>query len=64
MYANNDRDALRLAILSCGDIKTEKITIARIKNTLSLDRIEVSQGLYEKMHNHPEVEALSGYSRF
>ena len=64
MFANNDRDALGLAILSCGSIPTEKITVARIKNTLMLDQIEVSQGLYDKLRNHPEVEALSDYYDF
>jgi hypothetical protein len=64
MYANNDCDALKLAVLSCGNIKTENITLARIKNTLALDRIEISQGLFAKLHGHPEVEALSEYYDF
>ena len=61
MYMNNDRDALAVAILSCGNIGTEHLTIARIRNTLSLDRIEVSQGLYEKLRGNTEIESLSEY---
>jgi hypothetical protein len=64
LYTNNDRDALILAIMCCGDITTEKITIARIKNTLALNLIEVSQGLYEKLRNHSEAEAMSAYYDF
>lgn len=58
MYANNDEAAIRIAIACCGNIPTEKLTIARIKNTLCLDEIEISEGLYEKLRDHPEVVAL------
>lgn len=58
MYANCDEDAIRIAIACCGNVPADKLTVARVKNTLCLDEIEVSEGLYEKLRNHPEVEAL------
>lgn len=58
MYANNDEDAIRIAIACCGNIPSEKITIAHIKNTLCLEEILVSEGLYEKLQEHPEVIAV------
>jgi len=60
LYMNNDYDALRLAIRTCNDISYEKVKLARIKNTLCMFEIEISQSLYEEIRGNPEVEYLDG----
>ena len=64
MYTNNDLDAIRLAIACCGNISPDEIKIARIKNTLSLNEIEVSEGLYNLLKGNPEVQPVSEYYSF
>ncbi len=61
MYANNDLDALRLAIACCSDTDPETVRLVRIRNTLALHEIEVSRGLYEQLKDDPEIEAVSDY---
>ncbi|MEN6316176.1 MAG: hypothetical protein ABFD25_18235 [Clostridiaceae bacterium] len=60
LYMNNDYDALRLAIRTCNDISYEKVKLARIKNTLCMFEIEISQSLYEEIRGNSEVEYLDG----
>ncbi len=60
MYMNNDRDALCVAIQSCGTVRPGKLRLARIQNTLRLSEIEVSRALYEEICHRPDVEYLDG----
>lgn len=60
MYMNNDREALFVAIQSCGTVRPDKMRLARIQNTLRLSEIEVSRALYEEIRHRPDVEYLDG----
>jgi len=46
-FLPNDRDAIRMGIRTCGPIDPEKARIVRIKNTLELERMWISESLYE-----------------
>ena len=46
-FLPNDRDAIRMGVRTCGPIDPEKAKIVRIKNTLRLDRMWISESLYE-----------------
>ncbi len=59
MYMNNDRDALRLAIRTCTGIDFDKAKVVRIKNTLSMEEIEVSESYYEELRDRRDVKILS-----
>ena len=59
MYMNNDRDALAVMIKTC-DTPPGELTVARIKNTKHMYELEISQQLYEKIKDNPEVEYISG----
>ena len=59
IYMENDRDALLLAIRTCNGIDFNKARVVRIKNTLSMEVIEVSESYLDELKNHPEVEILS-----
>lgn len=59
MYCENDRDALMLAIRTCNNIDFQNPRVVRIKNTLSMEYIQVSEAYYEECKRHPEIEILS-----
>jgi hypothetical protein len=60
LYENTDYDALRLAIRTCDDIDFSKAHVARIKNTLAMGLIQVSEALYEDIKNQEDVSYVSG----
>ncbi|MEM2111867.1 MAG: lactate racemase domain-containing protein [Candidatus Bathyarchaeia archaeon] len=47
VFLPNDRDAILTALRVCGPIDPEKAKVVRIKNTLELDRIWISESLME-----------------
>lgn len=59
VYANSDKDALLTAIRTCVGIDFEKVRVVRIKNTLSMEDIEVSESYYDELKNRNDVEILS-----
>ncbi len=59
IYLNNDRDALRVAIRTCTGIDFNQAKVVRIKNTLCMEEIEVSESLYEECTDRNDVEIVS-----
>lgn len=61
MYMENDYEAIRLAIRTCTgvDFSFDKVKVVRIKDTLHMEEIEVSESYYDELAQHPEVEILS-----
>ena len=59
MYMETDRDALLLAIRTCNDIDFRNPRIVRIKNTLNMECIEVSEAYLDECKAHPEIEIVS-----
>jgi hypothetical protein len=51
---NTDRDAIGLAVKTVVRVKPEDCRIVRIKNTLQLSEIQVSEPLLELVRRHPE----------
>ena len=49
LFLPNDRDAIRMGIRTCGPIDPVKAKVIRIKNTLQLDRMWISESLCEAM---------------
>lgn len=58
MYAENDREALMLAIRTCNGIDFKKARVVRIKNTLELSEIEVSEALYDSLRGQEGIQLL------
>lgn len=56
LYANDDRQAILQCLATCGRSDPERPRIVRIKNTLCLDKIQVSLPLYESIQNQPGIE--------
>jgi hypothetical protein len=60
VYVNTDREALKLAIKTCDNIDFSYPKIARIKNTLFMTEIEVSESLYEEIKDFDGIELVEG----
>ena len=58
MYANNDKEALLIAIRTCVGIDFDKVKIIRIKNTLSMNMIEVSESYLDELKDMNDVEIV------
>lgn len=56
---NNDKEAIIIAIKTCTRIQSENVRIVRIKNTLELDEIEVSEAYYNFIKDNKEFEIIS-----
>lgn len=55
----NDRMALQAAIKTSNILDFTKVKMVRIKNTLEISEIEVSEALLEYIEQHPEMERIS-----
>lgn len=60
MYANCDREAIRIAARTCMNTDLSRLKLVRIQNTLQTDCIEVSEALYDEIKDNPEIERLEG----
>ena len=60
LYVETDRDAVILAVRTCNDIDFNNPRIVRIKNTLNMEYIEVSEAYLDECKAHPEIEIISG----
>ena len=59
LYQNNDRDALKVAIRTCNRTDFSSPRIARIRDTLSLSEMEISEALLSDVESRSDVEILS-----
>jgi hypothetical protein len=55
---NTDEEAIRLAVKTLRKVRPQDARIVRIKNTLELTRIEVSEPLSAKVEMHPQMRPL------
>ncbi|MGG3280537.1 lactate racemase domain-containing protein [Paenibacillus solani] len=55
----NDREAIQAAIKTCNVLDFNQAKLVRIKNTLVLGEIEVSEALFDYVREHPSMELCS-----
>ena len=55
----NDREALQAAIKTSNILDFTQVKMVRIKNTLVLSEIEVSESLLDYVNTHPQLEVIS-----
>lgn len=58
LIMNSDREAIAVALKTCNRITPKSVRIARIKNTLELHRIWVSEGLIEEVKHNPNQSVM------
>ncbi|MBD7968519.1 lactate racemase domain-containing protein [Paenibacillus gallinarum] len=56
---SNDREAIQAAIKTSNILDFHQVKMLRIKNTLVLNEIEVSEALIELVKQHPQMELVS-----
>ncbi|MCW4037404.1 MAG: nickel-dependent lactate racemase [Candidatus Bathyarchaeota archaeon] len=56
VFLPNDRDAITMALHVCGDISPQKAKVVRIKNTQELERIWISESLYQTVKADTELQ--------
>ncbi|HZG73340.1 MAG TPA: lactate racemase domain-containing protein [Chondromyces sp.] len=55
----NDKEAIQAAIKTCNILDFTKVKMVRIKNTLEISEIEVSEAMLDYVNDHPTLEALT-----
>lgn len=55
----NERQAIQAAIKTCNILDFTKVKMVRIKNTLAIGEIEVSENLLDHVQEHPNIEQTS-----
>ena len=56
----DDRDAIKAAIKTSNILDYTTVRLARIRDTLHLGEIEISEPLLEEARRHPDIEILEG----
>lgn len=60
IYANSDREAIRMAAYTCTGSSWERLRIVRIRNTRELGVIEVSKAMYEELKGRDDIRYVKG----
>ena len=60
----NDKEALQAAVHTCFDIDKTKPKIVRIKNTLSISELYISEELIPEAKAHPDIEIVGELEDF
>lgn len=55
----NDQEAIKAAIKTCNILDFTKVKMVRIKNTLEIAEIEVSEELRDYVENHPQLTIVT-----
>ncbi|MDB4866413.1 MAG: hypothetical protein JWR03_746 [Cohnella sp.] len=56
----NDRDAIKAAIKTSNILDYTKVKLTRIRNTLHLGTMEISETLLDEARRHPDIEIIEG----
>lgn len=60
LYVNTDEEAVKMCIRTLHNTNPKDARVVHIKNTLCLEKIEVSEPLYESIRNLPGISYVSG----
>ena len=58
VFLPTDRDAITIALQTCGIIDTKKARVVRIKNTLHLEKMWISETLLEEVKAEPKLHKI------
>jgi hypothetical protein len=59
MVLKNDRQAIQAAIKTCNILDKDKVRLARIRNTVTLGEIAVSENLLPEVEANPNLQAVA-----
>lgn len=58
MILKNDYYAIAACVKTCNEVDREHIRLVRLKNTLHLDEIWISESMWEEARQRPDIEVL------
>lgn len=58
MYANSDAEAIKECLCACHCMDPEKARVVRIKNTMCLEEIQISEAIYDSLKGTEGIEKL------
>lgn len=61
VIAESQKDAFKYALRACGRINEKQARIIRIRDTLHLDQLYVSQAIFQELSENGKFEAVSGF---
>ena len=56
VFLPNDREAITIALRTCGPINPREAKVVRIRNTRDLDRLWISESLLKTLESNPELK--------
>ncbi len=59
MVLESDRHAIQAAVKTCNIVRKDDARVVRIKNTVEMDEIEISENLVEEANANPYLEVVS-----
>jgi len=60
---DNDREAIEIALDTCWGVEPEKARVVRIKNTLKLDEVYISEALTEELTGRDDIEVIGNLEK-
>lgn len=63
IVAETSKAAVKYALMTCGPVEAEQSRIVRIKNTLKLDEMYVSETLLNEIKGNRDVEIIGEYNK-
>lgn len=60
IYSNTDKEAIAICLQTCHNIDRENPRVARIKNTLEMETVQVSEALYASIKDMEGISFVSG----
>lgn len=64
MIMSCDKEAIQLCIKSCNEIDKDNPRVIRIKNTLKMGKIEISESMLAEAKKHPDIEIAGELKEF
>lgn len=58
MWMPNDKETIQCCVKTCVEVDKENLRVIRIKNTLDLEYIYISEAMLEEARNNPEIEIV------
>lgn len=56
VFLPNDREAITIALRTCGPIDPKEARVVRIRNTLDIERFWISESLLKALESDPDLK--------
>lgn len=63
IFANTEKDAIKIALKTCGQIKREDLRVVVMKNTLNLEFLYVSKNIWEDIKDNENIVSMGSWEK-